>query len=83
MREEGIITQPACHIAMDHSCLTLSCAIDYSPIIDDIADLELGISTVLKEKDGKTSYWALVHSGEEPDFHDRRSFVAGLPAIKT
>lgn len=34
--------------------------------------LELGVSTVLKT-DG-ISHWALVHPGEEPDFHRRDSF---------
>jgi hypothetical protein len=82
MQEEGTIGQPVCRLVMDRSCLTLSCAADITGIIDDTTDIELGVSAVLKEKDGKTSYWALVHSGEEPDFHDRRSFVAGLPGIK-
>jgi hypothetical protein len=40
---------------------------------------ELGLSTVLEEKDGTKSYWALAHHGEKPDFHDPGCFVARLP----
>ena len=39
---------------------------------------QLGLSAVLEEKDGTTSYWALTHVGERPDFHDPRCFTARL-----
>jgi hypothetical protein len=38
--------------------------------------LEIGISSVVKEKDkGTLSYWALAHHDVKPNFHDFRSFV--------
>ena len=38
----------------------------------------LGLSAVIEEADGTKSYWALAHSGEEPDFHDPACFTARL-----
>ena len=40
---------------------------------------ELGLSAVLEEKDGTTSYWALAHPpGDKPDFHAPDCFAAKL-----
>lgn len=36
---------------------------------------ELALTMVLEETNGSLSYWALSHHGDEPDFHDRRSFL--------
>lgn len=38
--------------------------------------LEIGVSTVLETD--RISYWALVHPGQEPDFHRRDSFSLEL-----
>ena len=38
----------------------------------------VGISAVIEEAGGVRSFWALSHSGGEPDFHQRRSFAALL-----
>lgn len=40
---------------------------------------QLGLSAVLKEQDGSTSYWALAHPpGGKPDFHHADCFAARL-----
>jgi hypothetical protein len=40
---------------------------------------ELGLSTILEEKDGTKSYWALAHPpGDKPDFHAPDCFIARL-----
>jgi hypothetical protein len=39
----------------------------------------LGITAVIEEVDGTTSYWALRHGGGAPDFHDPDCFVLQLP----
>jgi hypothetical protein len=41
-------------------------------------ELELAITAVLQQRDGRCSFWALAHSGAEPDFHRRESFVHSL-----
>ncbi|WNO52598.1 DOMON-like domain-containing protein [Stakelama saccharophila] len=42
--------------------------------------LSLGLSAVMKGVDGGTSYWALAHPRERPDFHDPACFALELPA---
>lgn len=37
--------------------------------------LSMGITSVIKEKTGDLSYWALSHHDTRPNFHDFRSFV--------
>lgn len=39
---------------------------------------DLGLSAVLEEKDGTTSYWALAHPADTPDFHHPDCFAAQL-----
>jgi hypothetical protein len=39
----------------------------------------LGLSAVIEEKDGNTSYWALAHPPGKPDFHHPDCFVFELP----
>ncbi|MDB5039046.1 MAG: hypothetical protein JWQ35_2574 [Bacteriovoracaceae bacterium] len=39
---------------------------------------EMGLSVVLKSRDGKQSYWAISHSGTKPDFHLRDTFKVQL-----
>lgn len=38
----------------------------------------LGLSAVIEEAGGPTSYWALAHAGDKPDFHDPACFTARL-----
>ena len=38
----------------------------------------LGLSAVLEEKDGPTSFWALAHPADKPDFHHPDCFAAQL-----
>lgn len=38
--------------------------------------LEVGMTSVLKEKNGSLSYWAIKHCDSKPNFHDFRSYVA-------
>jgi hypothetical protein len=40
--------------------------------------LQLGLTAVVEATDGSLSYWALHHTGERPDFHDRASFTHSL-----
>jgi hypothetical protein len=58
--------------------LSLSLEIDSNRIFPSGVILDIGISAVIKYKSGQTSYWALSHTGQQPDFHRRDSFVIGL-----
>ena len=46
-----------------------------------LADWRLGLSAVIEEKDGGTSWWALAHPPGKPDFHHDDCFAARLAAI--
>jgi hypothetical protein len=40
--------------------------------------LEAGLATVLLDRQGRLSFWALAHAGERPDFHDPASCTLRL-----
>ena len=42
------------------------------------AILNIGLSAVIKARDGSKSYWALTHCAAQPDFHLRQSFSLTL-----
>lgn len=44
------------------------------PASTPLADLRLGLSTVVEAADGTLSYWALAHPAHKADFHDARGF---------
>lgn len=48
------------------------------PVSSDGKPLELGLSAVVETTTGEKSYWALKHSVERPDFHQRDSFTIVL-----
>lgn len=39
---------------------------------------DYSVTTVLKNKNGEVSYWALKHAGDKPDFHLRDSFIGKM-----
>lgn len=41
---------------------------------------QIGLSTVIEERNGRKSYWALAHPPGDPDFHDPACFALQLPA---
>ena len=60
--------------------LTLDLECDLSAISPADCPLEIAVSSVIQNKLGQCSYWALVHPGEEADFHRRDSFCVQFPA---
>jgi hypothetical protein len=42
--------------------------------------LEISLTAVIEQVGKGVSYWALAHTGAEPDFHRRDSFRLGLSA---
>ncbi len=82
MQEEESVGTPVCHVVQDAGLLSYNCALDYTGLIADSSDLEVGVSSVIKATDGSTSYWAIDHHGTEPDFHNRTSFSMLLPGVK-
>lgn len=83
MQEEGEVSRPSCVVFKDDvsGLFTLSCSFETGSIIDDAVGLELGVSCVVEEENGRLGYWAMSHPGAKPDFHDRKSFTALLGSI--
>jgi hypothetical protein len=52
--------------------------LNLSTLVPTEAALELSLTAVLEQRHGDCSYWALQHTGSEPDFHRRDSFIAAL-----
>lgn len=58
--------------------LLLVLEINLAKIVQADQALEVGISAVIKTKDGEVTYWALTHPSLQADFHRRDSFVVQL-----
>ncbi|MUG99112.1 hypothetical protein F7734_45215 [Scytonema sp. UIC 10036] len=75
MQEETAFTSLPFSIQYLSDGLALVLSVDLNLIISTDVALKVGISTVIKHKDGFVTYWALTHQGDEPDFHRRDSFT--------
>jgi len=58
--------------------LILMLDLDLHKIISVEQAIEVGITTVIKDRNGEVTYWALTHQGTEADFHLRDSFIVEL-----
>ncbi len=58
--------------------LDLNLEFNLGQIIDAEQNLEVGITTVIEDKEKQLSYWALTHPKTAADFHDRNSFLINL-----
>ena len=58
--------------------LQVMAKIDLDKIIAPEQNIDVGITTVVEDKDANLSYWALSHPGKEADFHLRNSFAIAL-----
>jgi hypothetical protein len=61
-----------------NNILELKLKVDLTQIIAPEQSLEVGIATVIKDRESQISYWALTHLGKEADFHQRNSYLLKL-----
>ncbi len=78
MQEEPAITSLPFSIQSQPDALRLSLELDLDKIIPADNTLKIGISAVIRSINGEITYWALTHSGQQPDFHRRDSFIIEL-----
>jgi hypothetical protein len=57
----------------------LAIAFALETIVSADQPVSLAVSAVIKDRNGRSSYWALTHCGPKPDFHLREGFVLTLP----
>ncbi|MEH2147245.1 DOMON-like domain-containing protein [Nostoc sp.] len=78
MQEETAFEKLPFSVQNQADGLALVLDVDLSKIISAEQEIEIGITTVIKHRDGEVTYWALTHQGAEADFHLRNSFIATL-----
>ncbi|MEM5790213.1 MAG: DOMON-like domain-containing protein [Syntrophobacteraceae bacterium] len=78
MRKEAAFSALPSRVLSKPDYFSLSIRFELETILPPAASLDAAISAVLKSSDATLSYWALVHRGLKPDFHDRSSFIITL-----
>ncbi len=81
MQEETAITSLPFILHHHSDSLELTLELDLDKFIAPEQNLDVGITTVVQDINGVTTYWALKHTGEEADFHLRDSFTIELMGI--
>lgn len=77
-QEETAFTSLPFNVLNDTETFVLSLEFDLDKIIPADKTLKAGISAVIKQRDGNTTYWALTHPCQKADFHKRESFIIEL-----
>lgn len=75
MREETRIQQIQFAIRRDAECFSLEGELDLKDCIPEEFPIEVGITSVIRTRDGRESFWALSHPHKVADFHLRASFI--------
>lgn len=65
---------------LEGDVLTLEAQIPSALLPTTVALFDISLTAVIECADGSLSYWALAHTGERPDFHQRASFTLRLEA---
>jgi hypothetical protein len=78
MQEETAFTTLPFSIQHLSDGLAIALDVELDKIVPANQAIEVGITTVIKHRDGEVSYWALTHQGTEADFHRRDSFIIAL-----
>jgi len=78
MCEESIFAEPLISIKNTADCLRVSLIVDFSQTIIANGILKTSFSSVVEFIDGGLIYYALVHPGDEPDFHHPENFIIKL-----
>ena len=78
MRVAGGIGAPRIDVQSSGGCYELRAALELD--LPGDAVWQVGLSAVIEEAGGGTSYWALAHPPGKPDFHHSDCFALEVPA---
>jgi hypothetical protein len=78
MHEELSLTSLPFYVGKHTETLRLELELDLDTIVPVEQAMKVAVSAVIKHMDGEVSYWALTHSGPQPDFHRQDSFIIEL-----
>jgi hypothetical protein len=62
----------------ENDTLQLKLQVNLNKIITPEQSLQVGITTVIEDRESQISYWALTHPAKEADFHLRNSYLLKL-----
>jgi hypothetical protein len=78
MADRDVEREPQGTMRLGSSFAIFDAAVPVSAI--PAGDSRMNLTAVIEEQGGVTSYWALAHPADKPDFHDPACFVATLAA---
>lgn len=78
MLEEAAYAELPFSVLIYSDFLQLSLEVELDKILQADQSLKIGISAVIKTVNGRMTFWALTHSGPQPDFHRRDAFIIDL-----
>ncbi|MEH2376720.1 DOMON-like domain-containing protein [Nostoc sp.] len=78
MQEETAFEKLPFNVQNQAEGLALVLDVDLDKIVSADQAIEVGITIVIKDRDGEVTYWALTHRGAEADFHLQDSFIIEL-----
>ncbi len=78
MQEEERFRELPIRMECLNNILRLSLEVGTEIFMPKPCSLDIGITAVVRTGTGNNAYWALSHTGTEPDFHKRDSFIITL-----
>lgn len=75
MHEESRVTALPFTFQKQRDCCHLAIYFPLAQLLDLEQALEIGISMVLRGKNGQQAFYALKHCNDRPDFHQRETFL--------
>lgn len=78
LREERSIQQLQFSIKNGRGTIIVEATVDLTPFIQEGQQLQAEVTSVIEDKNGHETYWALVHPGSHADFHRREGFIIQL-----
>jgi hypothetical protein len=78
IREETEISQLLFEFKKAVEGYPLDISVDLTPLTESEEKLQIAITAIVQTRDGKETYWALIHPAPLADFHLRESFILDL-----
>ncbi|MGB3237995.1 MAG: DOMON-like domain-containing protein [Geitlerinemataceae cyanobacterium] len=75
MQREAAFVELPFKVDRQPNRLILALKVDLEKIGLADRNLQVAITAVIKQTDETVTYWALTHTGSQPDFHSRESFL--------
>lgn len=75
MKESATFLALPIETVRDSDSYQISTTINLKTIISGQVPLDLAVTTVIEDINNNLSYWAIIHPGNQPDFHRRDSFI--------